>query len=198
MSRGKWLIRLAAAGSAALLAAGLMIARYGAHDRARPADVIIVLGGGESGTTRRAVHAAALYARRIAPVVLCSGGVRLGDGRSEAEWCAAVLAGRGVPAEAVALEQSSRSTEGNAREAAAIMGRAGWTSAVLVSDDFHLWRAWWTFRDQGVRVWTSPAQVTTGALPPAEKLFGVGREIAALGWLAGDRLVELASQGREG
>ena len=53
---------------------------------------------------------------------------------------------------------------------------------MLVSDDFHLWRARWLFDRQGVRVYPSPAQRTTGALTPTEQVYAVLREIAAWGW----------------
>jgi uncharacterized SAM-binding protein YcdF (DUF218 family) len=191
----RWLLRLSLAGIAlgglfvGVLA--VVILRYGSVDRARPADVIIVLGGGDVGTTRRTLHAAALYAQGYAPYLLCSGGTAEGETISEAERCAQVAQAHGVPASAIVLDRVSLSTEENAIQAAAILHAHGWRDAVLVSDDTHLWRAHWLFESKGVRVWTSPAQVTTGPLSRDEKLHAVLREIAATGWTIGKSLLGL-------
>jgi uncharacterized SAM-binding protein YcdF (DUF218 family) len=82
----------------------------------------------------------------------------------EAEWCAQVAQAHGVPAAAIVLEERSRSTEENAIEARKVMGAYALKTAVLVSDNYHLWRAEMLFRAQGISVFTSPAQVTGGPL----------------------------------
>ena len=191
----RWLVRVIVVGGvlAALTVAALsaLIVHYGAADRARPADVIIVLGGGEAGTTRRTLHAAALYAQGYAPNLLCSGSIAEGEPMSEAERCARIAQAHGVPAAAIVRDEVSRSTEENAIQAAAIMRAHGWRTAVLVSDDFHLWRAHWLFQAKGVRVWTSPAQITTGALGWSEEPRAILREIAATGWYVGKSLLGL-------
>jgi len=179
----RWLLRgLLLAATVPLLAIGTLavtITRYGMTDRARPADVIIVLGGGEPGTTRRAQHAAALYHAGYAPVILCTGGGPAEHASTEAHRCAQVVQAAGVPADAVLLETTSRSTAENARETEAIMGAHGWQDGVLVSDNFHLWRARWLFEARHLRVYPSPAQQTTGSLPPGETIHAVLREVAA-------------------
>ncbi len=183
-------------GTAALLVAGLVglfggvllaltIVHYGAEDRARPADVIVVLGGGVDGTARRTQHAVQLYRQGYAPYILCTGGVGRDGIFSEAAYCAQVAQQAGVPAAAIALEERSHSTEENAIQAAAMMQARGWQTAVLVSDDYHLWRARWIFSRQGVTVWPSPAQLTTGALGRSYELFAVLRETLAFGWQIG-------------
>jgi len=172
-------------GALSVLIGGLVLAgvilHYGAQDRARPAAVIVVLGGGESGTARRAQHAAALYHQGYAGRVLCTGGRTVGA-TPEARRCAITLAAHGVPPEAIRLELASRSTEENAIQAARIMRAQGWDDAVLVTDDFHLWRAVWLFEHEGVMVWPSPAQSN---LAPRERALAVAREVAAIGWQLG-------------
>src|SRR5213080_5366203 len=80
-------IALAFAWSAVVVAAALA----GARDQARNADAIVVLGaaqynGRPSPVFRaRLDHAAALYQRGLAPVVLVTGGVGSGDTVSESE-----------------------------------------------------------------------------------------------------------------
>ena len=184
--RRRWLVRgvILAALLGLALVGGLtvVIVRYGQHDHAQPADVIIVLGGGKPGTERRARHAAVLYAQGTAPWVLCTGGVVYGEDRTEAELCAAIAQAAGVPPDALVLENRSRTTEENATETADLMAAHGWQDAILVSDGYHLWRAHWLFRRAGVRAWTSPAQVTVGALPLEEQVPAVVREVLATGY----------------
>jgi len=182
--RALGIVLLIALGGVIVLAA--IIVQYGRADRAHPADVIVVLGGGKEGTARRTRHAAALYAPGYAPALLCTGSATASAPYTEAEWCARIAQAHGVPAAAIALDTVSRSTEENAREAAGIMQARGWQTAVLVSDDFHLWRAVWMFRRAGVQVWPSPAQVTTGPLARGEKAYSVAREVAAVGCYLSD------------
>ena len=81
-----------------------------------PADLIFVLG---SHDLRVAGHAADLFHRGLAPLVILSGGLgRLTAGtwvRSEAEMFAGVLRARGVPDSAVLLEDRSTNTGENIR-----------------------------------------------------------------------------------
>jgi uncharacterized SAM-binding protein YcdF (DUF218 family) len=182
-------LRLALALATLLLVGGALmlaitIVRYGASDRARPADVIVVLGGGEAGTVRRALHGAALYRAGYAPRVLCTGGATIPGGGTEAARCAQVMSAEGVPAAAVWREDASHNTAENARATAALMAAQGWRDAVLVSDDFHLWRARRLFERQGVHVYPSPAQRTAGPLSASEEFYAVLRELAAWSWQA--------------
>ncbi|MBN1566040.1 MAG: YdcF family protein [Anaerolineae bacterium] len=199
----RWLL-VAVVGSGvlgAVIVGGLaaIIVVYGQMDHAREADVIIVLGAGEVGTARRAEHAASLYQQGYAPYVLCTG-VHVATGTvqtamklTEAEWCAKTVQQHGVPAGAIVMEEHSLSTEENAIESAAIMRARHWSSAVIVSDDFHLFRAKWLFEQQGVRVYPSPAQITTNAgITDQEKAIAVLREVAALVWQVGKSLLGLS------
>lgn len=189
----RWFVGAVLLGLALVMISALVLAviivSYGNEDRAHPADVIVVLGGGRAGTARRARHAAVLYAEGYADKVICTGGKlpRAHDG--EAEWCARVLQKRGVPASAIILEANSRSTEENGIEVAHLMRANGWQDAVLVSDDYHLWRARWMFERQGVKVWPSPAQITDHSLTLRDEAVAVTREILALGWFVGKSLI---------
>jgi uncharacterized SAM-binding protein YcdF (DUF218 family) len=179
------------AGTVILYALGAVIMHYGAVDRARPADVIIVLGGGDIGTTRRTIHAVALYRQGYAPFMLCTGNVAPGEPISEADRCAEVARQHGVSEAAIITDEISRSTEENAIQSAAIMRAHGWQNAVLVSDDYHLWRAKWLFEEQGITAWPSPAQVTTGSLPVSDLYSSLLREEAAVVWQVGKTLLGL-------
>lgn len=174
----------------AVLALVVVIHVYGLSDRAEPSDVIIVLGAGlrrdgrpGPALTRRSTHAADLWRRGYAPRILCTGGT---PGtiiiRSEADACAEILREQGVPPQAIFLENQSRSTEENAIEARQIMADNGWTTAILVTDGFHLLRAHMIFRLYGLAVSLSPVQESRPAF--FEYVVLLGREIVALHWLA--------------
>jgi uncharacterized SAM-binding protein YcdF (DUF218 family) len=164
----------------------LVIDAYGHHDNAHPADVIIVLGAGlRSDNTpgpaliRRTTHAAELWKAGFAPVIICSGGKPGIRTRSEADACAELLRGDGIPATAIVLEDRSRSTEENAFESKTIMDAHGWQTAIIVSDKYHLFRANRLFRNAGIPAYTSPAPSDPG---PLEYVVFVAREIVAFHW----------------
>jgi len=167
---------------------------YGQTDHAQDADVIIVLGAGlrydgEAGAalTRRTRYAADLWRQGYAPMLICTGGVAIGRVRSEADACREVLIEEGVPDEAIVLEERSRSTEENAIYTHPIMNENGWTSAVLVTDGFHLLRAQWIFNLEGITVYPSPT--VNPAIPTY--VFAILREVAALHWQAVQELFNL-------
>lgn len=173
-----------------VVVAGLCSAIYafGQVDHAQSADVIIVLGAGlnsdnEPGSAliRRANHAAALWQQGLAAAIICTGGVTgRTTTRSEASACGELLSKAGVPGEAIFLEEQSRSTEENAIYSDEIMQAQGWTSAVLVSDSFHMLRAQWLFQQRGMKVVTSPVPVSQ--MGPLDYGIAVAREIAAFHW----------------
>src|SRR5438034_9296368 len=118
------------------------VALTGAHDEARSADAIAVLGaaqynGRPSPVFRaRLDHAAALYQRGLAPVVLVTGGVGSGDTVSESEVGRRYLLKAGLPDGAVVGLPAAASTS------ASLAGVAEWFSGkddrrvLLVSDGF--------------------------------------------------------------
>jgi uncharacterized SAM-binding protein YcdF (DUF218 family) len=127
------------------------------------ADAIVVLGArvvppGVAGVSlrARANRAAELFAAGVAPNVLCTGGV---GHTPPAESIAAetVLMQRSVPQSAIAREELSTSTWGNASEAAAICRARGWTRVIVVSDAYHLWRATRNFQKLGLEAAPMPA-----------------------------------------
>lgn len=169
-----------------LFAAGLgaVVFSNSRVDNAEPSDVIVVLGSGlrrdnSPGPSlyRRTSKAAELYQQGIAPNIICTGGFAAGHTRSEASACAELLIGYGVPAQAITLEERSRSTLENAAYTREIMDADGWQTAVVVSDGYHLLRAGWIFQQAGINAVTSPADTD----PPAYSLLvSVAREVAAL------------------
>jgi uncharacterized SAM-binding protein YcdF (DUF218 family) len=164
----------------------LAIDAYGRIDRAQPADVIIVLGAGlrrdntpGPALRRRSAQGAELWRQGIAPVILCSGGMPNNRIRSEADACRELVEAEGVPPEAILLEETSRSTEENALESGRMMAERGWQTAVIVSDQYHMYRAQHIFSDTGLTVYASGAAVSP---PTGEYIVFMLRELVAINW----------------
>jgi uncharacterized SAM-binding protein YcdF (DUF218 family) len=133
------------------------------QDQSRPAPAIVVLGaaqynGKPSPVLRaRLDHAARLYAGGTAPLIVLTGGLAAGDKLSEAEVAAGYLA-RSVPAAALVVLPTGRTTD-QSIAAAAEWGRGyGITEIVVVSDPFHMLRVRLEARRQGLTAWTSPTR----------------------------------------
>jgi uncharacterized SAM-binding protein YcdF (DUF218 family) len=176
---GVWLV-------VCLVIAGV-VHSYGLTDRAQPADVIIVLGSGLNrnltpgpSLRARSERAAELWHQRYAPMIICSGGYAAQWAtRSEADGCAEVLRDNGVPADAIILEEQSRSTEENAAYSHMIMREHGWDTALVVSDGYHLLRATWIFTQEGMTFTTSPTTTPPRFL---NYVTALAREVVALHW----------------
>jgi uncharacterized SAM-binding protein YcdF (DUF218 family) len=166
---------------------GGLILWAGDRSTATRSDVIIVLGAGlrRDGSPgdalyRRSLWAARAYTEGLAPVIICTGGQSETQQRSEAEACRQLLLENGVPADAIVMEQTSRSTEENAINTHAIMQANGWQTAIVVTDAFHMLRASWIFDSYGIhfsqhpvpRTWVRWTWYTMGAL----------REVVAMHW----------------
>lgn len=160
-----------------------LVLLFGAQDTAQPSDVIIVLGAGlrrdgrpTPPLTKRSQHGAALWKRGLAERVVCSGGRDNAYPRSEAAACREILLANGVPAHAIILESNSRSTEENAIFSKSLMDGLGAQSAVLVSDSYHMLRASWLFRGQGIHISRSSVPASRGnflmQFPYALREFG--------------------------
>jgi uncharacterized SAM-binding protein YcdF (DUF218 family) len=113
------------------------------HDDARPAQAIVVLGSAEyNGRPSRDLaarldHAVALYRRRLAPLVVVTGGGEPGDRFTEAAASADYLARRGVPDSAILREVQGRSSWESLAAAATFLKARGIRHVLLVSDSFH-------------------------------------------------------------
>src|ERR1041385_3522706 len=120
------------------------VALTGAHDEARSADAIAVLGaaqynGRPSPVFRaRLDHAAALYQRGLAPVVLVTGGVGTGDTVSESEVGRRYLTKAGLPETAVIALAAGSSTASSVSSIARWLEARDGPRVLLVSDGFPL------------------------------------------------------------
>ncbi|HEX2949023.1 MAG TPA: YdcF family protein, partial [Armatimonadota bacterium] len=142
----------------------LFIDIYGHWDRSRPAQAIVILGAkvqenGEPGDSLRArtVHAVNLYKRRLAPKIICTGGIGHNP-PTEAEAAAILAIDLGVPGGNLICDMESTNTEENARNAATICKAHHWKKVVAVSDSYHLWRVHRDFAKAGIIAYTSPTR----------------------------------------
>lgn len=118
-------------------------------DAPEPADVIIVLGGGLdpvsgaplSTLAYRLERAAELYEAGYAPRLIVSGGQGADEPMSEAESMRRYLVELGIPDDAIILEDRSTNTQQNLEYSKAIMTAENYDSALIVTSDYHLWRA---------------------------------------------------------
>lgn len=139
----------------------LQIQHYVGLDEAAPADAIAVFGAAEydgrpSPVFRaRLDHAASLYKRGIAPLVVALGGDG-GDQFSEGGVGRTYLMGVGVPESAIIAETESRSTAEAARRLAVIARTNQFHRLVVVSDERHLFRIHAICAADGLDVLVSP------------------------------------------
>ena len=148
-----------------LLALGAVIT-WGSRDRAKASDAIVVLGaaqywGKPSPVLRaRLDHAVELWRRGMAPRVVLTGGVGIGDTTSEAAVSRKYVIGQGVPDSAILLETTGRTTRESLRSVAAMLQASDHHTVILVSDPFHMLRLDILARRFGLVPYTSPTRTS--------------------------------------
>jgi uncharacterized SAM-binding protein YcdF (DUF218 family) len=157
----------------AILAAGAILAaliayvsvrieRQSTRDEARNADVILVLGAAEyrgrpSQVLRaRLDHALELYQKKLAPLVLTTGGAGGDPVFTEGGVGRSYLIGHGVPPEAIIVETEGETTVESTAMAGEIMRRMGLRSVIVVSDGYHIYRVKRMLQFRGLAVYGSP------------------------------------------
>jgi uncharacterized SAM-binding protein YcdF (DUF218 family) len=148
-----------------LIVLGAVIA-WGSRDRARPSHAIVVLGaaqywGRPSPVLRaRLDHAVGLWRRRMAPRVVLTGGVGVGDTTSEAAVSRKYVLAQGIPDSAILLETTGRTTQESLRSVATLLRSRNEESVILVSDPFHMLRLDILARRFGLVPYTSPTRTS--------------------------------------
>jgi uncharacterized SAM-binding protein YcdF (DUF218 family) len=165
----------------------------GGRDDRQPADAIVVLGaaqydGRPSPVFRaRLEHAVGLYREGLAPYLVVTGGKALGDRTTEADAARQFALERGVPPDAILIEDRSRTTLESLTAVAGLLRERGLTSAVFVSDRTHMLRVLRMARDLGIVASGSPTTTSPIDADTARRLRATAREAVALGvyFLAG-------------
>jgi uncharacterized SAM-binding protein YcdF (DUF218 family) len=173
----------AAAGVLFLLAVSVLgwtaweIAEQSERDEALRADVILVLGAAEylgkpSPVLKlRLDHALDLYRRRLAPMVLVTGGASESSRFTEAEAARDYLVKNSVPAQDILLETEGTSTLQSIAASAEILDRMNMKSCIVVSDGYHIFRAKRMLEHRGVRAYGSPRHGAPESLTRRARLY---------------------------
>lgn len=136
------------------------------HDQARPAQAIVVFGTAQYNGTPSPVlaarldHAVDLYRRRLAPVIVVTGGNQPGDRYTEASASANYLLGRGIPDKDVLREVSGTSSWQSLAAAASFLGDRSINQVLLVSDPFHSFRIRAMADELGLEGHSSPTRTS--------------------------------------
>ncbi len=147
-----------------LIALSARIGRESTLDEARPADVIMVMGAAEyrghpSPVLKlRLDHAIHLYGQRLAPYIMTTGGPGGDPSFTEGDVGRSYLIDRGIPAEAIIVENEGGSTAWSLSAASEILRRMGLRSCIIVSDGYHLFRVKRILRQEGFTVYGSPRE----------------------------------------
>jgi uncharacterized SAM-binding protein YcdF (DUF218 family) len=136
------------------------------RDDARPSDAIVVLGAAQFDgrpskiLAARLDHAIGLYRRKIAPIVVVTGGNQPGDRFTEAKASAEYLGGHGVPDASILREDNGRSSWQSLAAAARFLKERKLTRVVLVSDPYHSARINDIAHEVGLHAVTSPTRTS--------------------------------------
>jgi uncharacterized SAM-binding protein YcdF (DUF218 family) len=128
----------------------------------RPADVIIVLGAAEYRgkpspvLKARLDHALWLYYQKMSPRILTTGGSGGDPVFTEADVSRDYFVRRGIPSEAIIVEDEGATTMQSTATAGEIMRRMGLKSCIVVSDGYHIFRAKKMLEFRGLEVYGSP------------------------------------------
>lgn len=146
------------------LAAAVVL--WGRRDQARPASAIVVLGAAQYAGRPSPVfkarldHGIALWKRGLAPYLVLTGGMGVGDTTSEAAVGRRYAMRMGIPDSAIRLESEGRTTSESLRAVVALVGSLPDRSVVLVSDPFHSLRVSILARRLGLTPYTSPTRTS--------------------------------------
>lgn len=158
------------------------IERYADTDETRAAEAIVVLGAGveadgrpSDATRARIQHGVRLHEAGYAPLLVVSGGERVGP-PAEADVMGAWALAAGVSPEALLVENQSLDTQQNADFAAPLLRERGVETILLVTSPFHQWRAERVFEEAGFEVYLSPPPDDPAEQRPVKRIYFLTRE----------------------
>jgi uncharacterized SAM-binding protein YcdF (DUF218 family) len=154
-----WLVLAPAAYSGAVYS---RIVDQAARDEARSADAIVVFGAAEYDGRPSPVykarldHAAQLYHRGLAPMVIITGGSGNDPRFSEGVVGREYLKTLGIPDSQLIAETQSPDTAESARRVANIMYTNSMHTCLAVSDSYHIFRIKQMLGREGIGVYGAP------------------------------------------
>lgn len=161
VSRAALLLVVGAAGLWVLTV--VLILAAGMLPSLRRSDAILVLGAAQYNgrpspvLKARLDHALALYDRGLAPRLIFTGGIGIGDTLSEAEVARRYALRHGVADSVILVERFGATSAQSVGAAAALMHAHGLETALVVSDSYHMLRLELLARRAGIRPYRAPA-----------------------------------------
>ena len=149
-----------------VFATSISIVNYGKKDEKQSADVAIVLGAALSYNTvspvyrERINHAINLYNEGYVKRVILTGGMGEGNIYSDAFIAMEYACSKGLPKEAILLEEKSTVTEENIIYSKEIMDKNDFKTAIIVSDPLHMKRAMKMAENCNLTAFSSPTPTT--------------------------------------
>jgi len=140
----------------------LAIAREASLQELHSADAIVVFGAAEySGRPSpvyraRLDHALDLYQRKLAPVIITTGGAGEDPSYSEGGVGHDYLMKRGIPDNGLIAETQGSDTAESAKRVALIMHVNHMHSCIAVSDAYHVFRIRQLLEHEGLKVYVAP------------------------------------------
>ena len=180
MSRSTRVLRRLVCATATLALIGWILAvisvvQAGRRDDARRADAIVVLGaaqyeGHPSPVLKaRLDHALELWSRGLAPKVIVTGGVGVGDTTSEAAVSRRYMIQHGVPDSAIAMEGHGLTTRQSMSAVSVIMRPLPSPTVIVVSDPFHMLRLSILAHRLGMKPLMSPTRTSPISASPERR-----------------------------
>lgn len=135
-------------------------------DQARVSDAIVVMGAAQFDgrpspvLQARLDHALDLWNRKLAPLVVVTGGKLPADRTTEAATSAAYLRAHGVPAASILEEDTGRTSYQSLQSVAKLLKARKLHKVLLVSDPYHSLRIALVSDDLGLSAATSPTRTS--------------------------------------
>jgi uncharacterized SAM-binding protein YcdF (DUF218 family) len=162
--------------------------QVGQQDGRRHVDAIVVLGAAQYNgrpspvLAARLDHAIELYDAGYATYLVTTGGKLQGDNYTEAQTGFNYATKRGVPASAILMETTGRTTLESMQHVKAIFDANGLHTALFVSDRSHMLRVLVLAQDQGIEGWGSPTETSPDDIDPGLVRSSMVHELGGL-WL---------------
>ncbi len=156
-------------------------------DETRPVEAIVVMGtaqynGRPSPVLRaRLDRVVELWDEGIAPLVVVTGGKQEGDAFTEAEASHDYLVERGIPDDAILLEDQGRDSWESLQGVASLLKERDLDRVLIVSDGFHLLRLKKMAHDLGLRAYVTAAEDSPIRPGSANEFSYMIREVGGIG-----------------
>ena len=140
--------------------------QVGQQDGRRQVDAIVVLGAAQYNgrpspvLAARLDHAIELYKEGLAKYLITTGGKLQGDRYTEAQTGYKYATARSVPASAILMETTGRTTLESMEHVRALFDAHDLHTALFVSDRSHMLGVLRLAQDQGIEGWASPTQTS--------------------------------------